>query len=463
MKRSTITIIIIVVLAIAGYFGFRAMQDARAAADSGYQTEKIQRGTLTALVGGTGTVRPNQTVYLSWETNGRVGTVLVDEGETVTEGQVLSELSTSSLPQALILAEADLITAKRALDNLLNSNVASTQARLTLVQAQKDLEKAQDQRTSKDYGRASDLTLEEARTNLKLAEAAVDNTEAAYNAVDHLDIDNPIRLNAYSAYLDARRQLDRSRANLNYLLGLPDALEVEQADANLALAQARLEDAQREWERLKNGPDPEDIRAAEARIAALNATLDLKHLAAPISGTITQINIKPGDQAAPGSMAIRIDDLSRLMVDVQIPEVDINQILLGQSANLTFDASLGRQYIGTVIKVSPVGTSIAGVVNFTVTIELTDVDQTIRPGMTAAVNLVVSELEDVLLVPNRAVRLREGQRVIYILRNGEAVSVNIQIGATSDLYSQILSGDVRAGDLVILNPPTIIEPGGPPF
>ena len=189
----------------------------------------------------------------------------------------------------------------------------------------------------------------------------------------------------------------------------------------------------------------------------------MKYLTAPIAGTITQINIKPGDQAVPGSMAIRIDDLSRLMVDVQIPEVDINQILLGQSANLTFDASLGKQYIGKVIKVSPVGTSVAGVVNFTVTIELTDVDQTIRPGMTAAVNLIVSELEDVLLVPNRAVRLREGQRMIYVLRNGEAVSVNIQIGATSDLYSQILSGDVRAGDLVILNPPTTFEPGGPPF
>jgi HlyD family secretion protein len=357
-----------------------------------------------------------------------------------------------------------LISARRALENLKESDAARAQAQLALVQAQDALEKARDRRASKDYRRASDLTLEEAQTNLALAKEEVRRTEEIYDLVDHLEVDNPQRLAAYSAYLEARRNLQRAEANLAYLQGLPDELEVEQADANLALAEANLKDAQREWERLKDGPDPDDIRAAEARIAAIEATLEMVDLEAPFAGTVTEVNSKVGDQVAPGTVSFRIDDLSRLLVDVQVPEVDINRIKVGQPARLTFDAILDREYNGKVVSVGRVGNPIAGVVNFLVTIELTDGDEAVLPGMTAGVNIIVNQLDDVLVVPNRAVRLREGKRVVYLLKNGAAEPVNIEIGAVSDLQSEIIGGDVKEGDQVILNPPTQFDTsGGPPF
>ena len=85
-------------------------------------------------------------------------------------------------------------------------------------------------------------------------------------------------------------------------------------------------------------------------------------------------------------------------------------------------------------------------------------------GMTAAVNIVVDEVEDVLLVSNRAVRLKDGNRVVYVLRPGQLMpeAVKITIGATSDYQSEITSGDVKVGDTIVLNPPTEFEfgPGG---
>ncbi len=464
MKRSTIIVVVVVVLAVAGYFGFRLIQARQAAARSGFETVEIARGSLTALVGATGTVRANQTAVLAWQTSGQIGEIYVEVGDQVSAGQTLASLERSSLSQAIILAEADLISARRALENLKESDAARAQAQLALVQAQDALETAKDRRASKDYRRASDLTLEEAQTNLALAQEEVKRTEEIYDMFDRLEVNNPQRLAAYSAYLEARRTLQRAEANLAYLQGLPDDLEVQQADANLALAEANLKDAQREWERLKDGPDPDDIRAAEARIAAIEATLELIDLEAPFAGTVTEVNAKVGDQVAPGTVSFRIDDLSRLLVDVQVPEVDINRIQVGQPARLTFDAVLDKEYNGKVASVGRVGTPVAGVVNFMVTIELTDADEAVLPGMTAGVNIIVNRLEDVLVVPNRAVRLREGRRVVYLLKNGAAELVNIEIGAVSDLQSEIIGGDVKEGDLVILNPPTQFDTsGGPPF
>ena len=82
--------------------------------------------------------------------------------------------------------------------------------------------------------------------------------------------------------------------------------------------------------------------------------------------------------------------------------------------------------------------------------------------MTAAVNVVVSQLDDVLIVPNRAVRVKEGERVVYVLRDGAPVPVQVTLGASSDTHSEILAGDLKVGDRIVLNPPTVFDQNGPP-
>jgi HlyD family secretion protein len=462
MRKWVIGLIIVVLLGVAGYFGWQRIRQNSSQALSDYQTVVLDRGDLTAYVGTTGTVRANQTAALTWQINGRIGTIQVSIDDQVTAEQPLAELSKDSLPQTVILAEADLINARRSLDTLLNSEVAKAQAQLALVQAQDALEQAQNKRESKEYQRASDATLDSARASYILAQDAVDNAEQLYDQFDSFPEANVNRASALSNLAAAIQQRDRALAQLNWLLGTPDALEISQADASLEVAQANLEDARREWERLKEGPDPEDVRAAEVRIVAIQNTLDSARLKAPFNGTVTEVYGKVGDLVNPGTLAFRIDDLSHLIVDVKVPEVDINRVQLGQIARISFDAIQSRDYTGEVVEVARVGSvSASGGVDFTVSIELLDADELVRPGMTAAVNIVVNQLSDVLLVPNRAVRLRNNQRVVFVLRNDTLTQIEIQLGAVSDTYSEVIAGDLQVGDLIVLNPPAE-EINGPP-
>ncbi|MEJ5225766.1 MAG: efflux RND transporter periplasmic adaptor subunit, partial [Anaerolineales bacterium] len=366
--------------------------------------------------------------------------------------------------QNIILAEADLVNARRALENLKVSGTARAQAQLALANAQRAYNDAKQRYDGLGFRRGSAASIEKTEADLKLAENQVANASRLYDALAGLPDDNPDKAQAKSALNAAILNRDRLRATLNYLTGKPSTQDAIEIEARYLLAEAQLADAQREWERLKDGPDPDDIAAAEARIAAIEATLALAKITAPFAGTITQSQPKVGDQVTPGSVAFRIDDLSHLLVDVRVSEIDINSIKVGQPVTLSFDAILNSEYQGVVVAVDPVGTQGAGVIDFAVTVELTNPDSAIRPGMTAAVNILVNELQDVLLVPNRAVRFIEGKRVVYVLRGESPEPVTIILGASSDLNSQVTGGDLKEGDLIVLNPPTTFgRPGGGPF
>jgi HlyD family secretion protein len=466
MKRKIVILFIVVAVIAAAVLIVLRIQADQAASTNNFQTEELKFGNLTALVGGTGTVRSNQTTQLAWQTSGRISKVTVKVGDKVTATQTLAELAESSLPQSVILARADLVTAKRNLDNLKQSGVAQSQAQLALAQAQKALKDAEDRKAEKAFNYIDPELITIARTNLVLANNEVQKAQDAYDRVKDRKDDDVIKATASQRLANAKQNRDQKQANLDYLLARPDPLDVNEIAAQVEVAKARLADAEREWKRLQNGPDALDISAAEARVSAIEATIAYAQLKAPFNGTITDAKSLAGDQVQPGTVSFRVDDLSTLLVDVQIPEVDINRIKVGQAARVSFDAIQGKEYNGKVKQVARIGVLGNGVVNFTVTIELTEIDDAVRPAMTSAVNMVVENLTNVLLVPNRAVRLRNGQRVVYLLQNNQAVPVVITIGATSDTFSQVLSGDIKAGDFVVLNPPVVFTApsgGGMPF
>ncbi|HXF86483.1 MAG TPA: efflux RND transporter periplasmic adaptor subunit [Anaerolineales bacterium] len=417
-KKYKNILIVLLIIAIAAS-AFIARQNANAGATSQFQTVTVARGNLTATIGATGTVRAKQTAILIWQAAGTVDTVNVKVGDNVPKDFVMAYLAKTSLPQSIILAEADLASAQKELDDLLNSDTARAQAVINLREAQKAYDKALNWR--------------------KELNGKIHIKQIIYKKIGNRTI--PV-LKEYKGYADEAT--------------------IKKAEEDLALAKAKLEDAQREYDRLTSGNRAE-IAAAQARIDAARATLNLARIIAPFPGIVTEALPLPGDQVSAGQRAFRLDDLSNLYVDVEVSEVDINNVSVGQSAILTFDAILGREYHGKVVEVGQVGTVVNGVVSFKVTIELTDADQLVKPGMTAAVNIIVNELKDVLLIPNRAVRLADGERVVYLLVNGEPVQKKIELGASSDTMSVLISGDVKEGDVIILNPPIdLFQPGGGP-
>ncbi len=443
------------VLILVVILGIVLSNRAKNAAAATYQTVPLEKGELTAIVGATGTVRALQSATLVWETGGRIDAINVKIGDKVTAGDELASLAQSSLSPSIISAEAELVTAQRNLDDLRNSDLAKAQAQQALAQAQQAYDKALGNRLFNNRNRSTNQDqVDQASAAVILAKDKVDKAEEYYNKFSERPDDDPQKAAALDSLANARQNLDQAQKNLNYYLDVPDSVEVALADADIAVAKAKLEDATREWNRLKDGPDPQDIAAAEARVASIQATLDMAKLTSPFNGTITEIGSMIGDLVNAGTVSFRIDNINQLLVDVNVPEVDINSLKPGQTATLSFDAIPNKEYSGKVVEVAKVGDTLGGVVNFKVTLQLLNPDEQVLPGMTAAVNITVNQLEDILTVPNRAVRLVNGQQTVYVLRNGIPVAVSIQLGATSDTTSQLLSGDVQEGEQIVLNPPS---------
>lgn len=452
-------IILVVILGLAGFFFWKNKQGQTN--NSNFQTVAAARGKLTANVGATGTVRANQSANLTWQTSGRVESVDFEIGSKVKANAILAKLVQTSMPQNVILAEADLISAQKSLDDLMASNTKLAQAELSLAKAKQSVDDAQEKVDSLDFVRASDNLIQQTQANIDIARRDLARAEDNYKKYTKKPDGDSSKAEALLQLTNARQRLTDMTNNYNWYTATATPLDAEKYRADLALAQAQLADAQREVDRLSSGPDANDINAAKARIAAAQSTINQSTIMAPFSGIITQAEAVPGDLVNPGTLAFRIDDISHMLVDLQISEVDINNITIGQSVTVTFDAVQAKTYEGKVSEISQAGESTGSGVNFTVTVELVQSDGMVKPGMTAAVTITVREIQDALIVQNRAVRQLDGKRVVYVLKDGQAVPVEIRLGATADTTSEVTGGDLKEGDLIILNPPAANQFGQP--
>jgi HlyD family secretion protein len=418
-KYRNLLIGLLLVVLVASAFIF--VRQSRADSTGQYQTAKIERGNLTATIGATGTVRAVQSAVLIWQAAGTIDTVNVKIGDNVPANFVMAYLAKTSLPQSVIMAEADLADAQKSLDELMTSDTARAQAAIDLKAAQEAYDKAA-------------------------------------NYLHYLQNSRKVPQSETRLFLLTKRNTWMYLYKTKTFKGPAPEDWITDAENDLALKTSKLEDAQRAYDRLNDG-NMADIKAAQARVDAAQATLSLARVVSPFAGTVTEAYPLPGDQVSAGATAFRLDNLSSLLVDVKVSEVDINSVSIGQPVTLSFDAILGKEYHGEVVEVTQAGTADQGVVNFTITVELTDADSKVKPGMTAAVNIVVQEMKNALLVQNRAVRLVDGQRVVYVLDNGQPAQKDINLGASSDTMSVVTGGEVKEGDVIILNPPSDFAPG----
>jgi HlyD family secretion protein len=453
---------IALVLVIIGFLVVPALNGSRQDGQNqgSYQTEPAKKGSLSVSIGGTGNVQAKQSAVLLWQTKGKVAKVNVQKGQQVKADAILSELEPTSLAQNVLQAQVDLINAQEELDKAINNSEARADTHLALIQAQQALDDAEKESKSKLYQRASQETIDIARANLITANDALDTAEGVWERTRNAPEDSVIYAAGLSDYARARQEQRQADYNLRYVEGLPDPLTVEEANIKLDQAKAQLLTAKQNWEKVKDGPDENEVLAAQVKIDMAQATLDQARLIAPFAGTITEVNSQTGDLVSSGEQGFQVDDLSSIFVDVDISEVDINQVQIEQSVTITFDAIPEEEYSGFVTDISSVGSSNNGTVDFTVTVEIQNPSAVIKPGMTAVVNITVNQLEDVLLVPSRAVRTVNGKRVVYVLKDNQPVAVEISLGASANNYSQITSGDLKPGNLIILNPSTNVIPMG---
>ncbi len=438
-------LILLVLLAGGVWFWKSRAASSKKAAGVKWQTVAVKRGTLEATVGATGTVRTSQSAVVAWQVSGIVKDVLVSEGDHVAVDQTLAELREDSWPQALLSARTSLLSAQKQLDDLQRN------AQLQYAQALEKLANAREQ-----------LKTAEWRYNNIVRYWDAEKAQKEYDKWHGIVISLQRQLNSPTtppqmkallrAQLEsAKIQEQVAKNNLN-----PSEEDKAKATADYELAKAQVAYWQQQADLLKDGPPVDEVALLKAQIAAAQATLDLARLKAPFDGVVTKVMVKPGDLVAPGKAAFRIDKMDALFVDVPISEVNINDVHKGQKATLILDAATNRTYHGVVDDVDFVGTQTPTGIDFTVTVRLTDADELVKPGMTAAVTIATVHKKDVLLVPNRAIRTQHGQTVVYVLPQGATSPhpVPITLGAMGESYSEVLKGDLHEGDLVVLNPPT---------
>jgi HlyD family secretion protein len=469
-RRIILTTLLALVLLAGGTFAVRAYQSQQKAAENTWQTQPLERGPLTGVVHADGTLASLQTVPLSWEISGVVASVNVKVGDVVKAGDELASLNPNSLSQSAILSQVALANAQQALDDLYKQygQLDLAQARQQLASAEQRLDTTQ--KSLQDLKTpASQAEVSQAQANVLLAQRQLDNTrqqieiiqkklirpEENYSFWESKELYQKILEGLQRREIGDRRNYEDALAKLDELQKPPDPIDLSNAQAELSLAQAELQNARKQLSDLEAGPTHDDILAAQAQIAAAQAQVDKRRILAPISASVTQINIKPGDLATPGQMAFQLDDLSQIVVNAAISEIDVNRLKIGQPVTVQLDATPDRTYHGHVSKILPIGDNQQGVVNFSTTITLEDADSHARPGMTASVDIQTEKVENALLLPTSATRFLNGQQVVYILDpQGQPQPVPVELGISAGEYSQVVSGALKEGDRVVLNPPS---------
>src|SRR3989344_297139 len=250
-----------------------------------------------------------------------------------------------------------------------------------------------------------------------------------------------------SGVATAKSTVDTAKASITNLKQAKKS-----AEANLVSAEASMA--------LKKAPArPEDISialaqvlSAQGQVHTAETILNNTVIYAPISGTITEINIKLGELATAGAEVLKLLNVAELHTEAQVSEADIASIVIGQTIDNTFDA-LGpdKHFQGKVLTVNPASTVVSGVINYKVTGSLENITL-IKPGMTANMTVLVTEKKEVLIVPTSAVINKNSKKLILVIddpkeKTYHEVEVSTNLEADGGLV-EIISG-LTAGEEIV--------------
>ena len=402
---------------------------------------------FSPIVSATGAVVPAQWATLSLTTAGNIKAVLIQEDQVVGVDQALVRLEGGQQLQAgvtqakfelasseaalnelydnteLTAAQAlqDLEDAEHALEDLLDFELQKSLALQAIADAKKAVDSAE-RRVRILQSTAGTPDINAAKAQVVLAEDVLKKAEKDFAPYAGKREDSVVRANYLARLSAAQKAYDAAVRNLNAMLSTGNEVELAVAEAELATAQAQFSQAEREWQRVQqgpsqaevamleariqvakrdyqtyqNGPDADDLAVAEARLenakeqlaAATSALSDLE-LLAPFDGTASKIFVHVGEWVSPGQPVLLLADLGHLRVETtDLNEIDAAQIEKGAKAIVTFDALPGIEVDGVVTHIATKASEGTGV-NYTVTVELDEIPEQLRWGMTAFVDIQI--------------------------------------------------------------------------
>lgn len=264
--------------------------------------------------------------------------------------------------------------------------------------------------------------------------------------------------------------------------------QLANAQANLAKLQAVADFNAKQYQRYKNLYDKNFIAKSEldekystykSDIAQINSAraqinqyqsalkisqinLSYTRIIAPVDGTVISREVDVGQAVAASFQAPELfliaQDLTKMQIEVSVSEADIGKVKEGQEVTYTLDGYPDREFKGTVSQVRLSPTTVSNVVTYTVIVDVDNEDNTLKPGMTANVSIITSKSEDVLCVPNMALKFtpdvkgpKYQQQGVWILKDNKPKRIDIETGASDDNVTEINGEGLQEGDKIIIS------------
>ena len=267
----------------------------------------------------------------------------------------------------------------------------------------------------------------------------------------------------------AKAQLEKDKANFAYTqLNYDRNARLTQTNA---ISKDALDNAKNALDqaRAQIGVDEASIEQRQAQLEAAQVNLGYTNIVSPVDGTVVSRNVTVGQTVAASfqtpTLFLIATDLTKMQVDTNVSESDIGGIKDGDKAVFTVDAFPKRTFEGVVSQVRQSPQTVQNVVTYDVVVSVDNSDLALKPGMTAANRIITDQRDNVLRVPSQTLRYvpaarsggRSGRRSnagdrtrVWVLRDGKPVRVAVTAGLDDDTYTEIVKGDLKAGDQVIV-------------
>ena len=488
------------VAVLGGWFILRPDRAQDANVDVSYVQTTPEKRDLSNSLSGTGTLNPANTYNVKSLVAGKVLTSTIEEGDIVEEGTVLYTVDASDATTKAEQASITLQQAQRSYDKTVDrqyvrAEVAGVVATLKVAKGD-EVTSGQEVAVIRDsskmvlqlefpaadaaafsVGQSAEVTLDGTFETLTGTVTAVTGTDALSTGnlltrTVTITVRNAgglttaqaatATINGVSCIAAKCFEYQAERTLTTLAAGTVTAINVQEGGAvnkDDIVLQISGEDL---TEAIQSAA--ETLRSAELNMDNLQEAMNNYTVTSPISGTIIEKNAKAGDALTAGADLCTIYDLSYLVMVINVDELQVSDVSVGQSVQVTADAVPDKTYTGTVTRVSMKGSSNGGTTTYPVTVRI-DETEGLRPGMNANAEIVIAEAKNALAVPNAAI-VRGG----YVLVTKDSPSaanadpdmtapegyvyVPVKIGVSDDDYTQIISG-VTGNDTVAYDPSSV--------
>jgi RND family efflux transporter MFP subunit len=453
-KRRWLTLGIVLVLIVAAVVIVASNQRSveQAAALANVQIGRVIRASLSLVVESSGSVTPESSLTLSFDTSGSVATVNVQPGDRVQRGDVLAELDANDLERQVAMQEQAYLIQQASYSMTVQPDpdeIAAAQAALSNAAAAYELAAQRHEATS-----AQEVS-QSCGDNLDNAKRTYDD---ALNAYNNLFNDHRVVVRGSYEVSPEKARLDRARASYEQALASCNLARIDAGDNSSVLsALVQYEGARVTLDKLMN---PSALTLATAQAQLDNAWQSLEQaqrqlgkarLIAPSDGVILQVSATVGGPSS--GAAIVLADVSRYHVDVLVDETEIAQVQTGQAAEITFDALPDASVAGSVSRIDPVGTVNQGVVYYAARVDLDPTEVAMRIDMTTNVRIILDTHADVLTVPGGALRLDGDDYYVNVVgADNQPQRVDVTTGYTDGDLTEV-SGDLQFGQQVYVGEP----------